>query len=460
MKKVIDLINVQDKEEGPHLRWVRADQEKQETDKEKKIKKPKTEKQEEKRTESEKIEKSISIKKKPFLFSFSVILLIVAAVFAISAAGLLWLTFNPKLFLTLRIKQESLDLREEVELNVSQPALDAAKRIVPAQFLEDTQEKSQVFKATGVSFEDEKAQGVIKVYNNSNPPSFLTLRQGTRFLSSGGGKIFKAQEKIILPAPIKQGSKIIPNVKEVQVVAQEVGAEYNIGPSKFSVPGLVGTSFYYVVWGESEQSMAGGSRKEVSKISSADKENAKNELYKTLKDLTLTTIREKSPAGYTVDDRAVLENDFIFSCDEPLSTTTTADIKDKDLNFTCLGKLSLKALIFRLDDFKTLALGLFNERKPANREIVSESLYVSLAPKGVVTQSGRLVVSLISGAKTYNALNQNVFLNSIVGKNKEQIEQIAADESLFIEDVDFKFWPFWVKKAPSSTDRIEFRLTF
>ncbi len=453
MKRVIDLVNTKDEEEKPRAGWVRVEKEK--SAKKKKAKEPKVRNTAESRVKTKKAKKSGA--KKPTGFSFKVILIIVAAVIIVTAVGFVWLTLNPNLLLTLRMEQEPLELREEIELNMSQAVLDIAKRIVPAQFFEEAQEKSQTFKATGVAFEDKKAQGVIKVYNNTNPSTALTLRKDTRFLSSGGAKVFRAIDKVVLPAPVKQGGKVIPSVVDVQVVAQDVGDEYNIGPSKFSVPGLAGTNFYYAVWGESEESMVGGSTKEVPAISEIDRENAKSNLYETLKGSVLNAIKEKAPAGYTLDERAVIENDFNFNCAEP---TSTPNIENDDLNFICLGKLSLKALVFKTGDLETLALSLFNERKSAGREVRPESLQISLVPKGAVTQSGRLVISLGAGVKTYEALNQDVFLNRILGKNKEQIEQIAGADFSAIENIDFKFWPFWLKKAPSAAERVKLRLTF
>ncbi|MDD5750550.1 MAG: hypothetical protein PHU56_02795 [Candidatus Pacebacteria bacterium] len=453
MKRVVDLINTEDDQERPQARWVRVEEKR--PARKKKTKERKARESRKRTIKPERVKKPGG--KKP-VFSLSVILIILASAVVMAAAGFLWFTLNPKLSLALRIKQEPLELHEEVELNISQAALDTAKRIIPAQFLEGSQEMSQAFKATGVAFEDEKSQGVIRVYNNTNPPTPLTLREDTRFLSSGGAKIFRATEKVILPAPAKQGSKVIASFQDIRVIAQEVGDEYNIGPSKFSVPGLAGTNFYYAVWGESEQSMAGGSRKEVPKISDADMENAKSELYKVIKESVLNAIREKAPAGWSLDERAVLENGFNFACAKP--ATSTAESGNEDLEFTCSGSLSLKTLAFKQDDLDALALSLFRERIPSGREIRQETLQVSLVPKGAVTQSGRLVISLGAGAKSYEVLNQNVFLNRILGKDRQQIEQIASVDFPAIESIDFKFLPFWIKKAPSDAERVKLRLTF
>jgi len=458
MKKVIDLIGLGEGEETAPIGWARKNQEKPKQVKgEKKNKETKRNKNSPKRVKVDK-NKTIKKREKRFRFSFNLILLVVAVVFLIALAKFFWFSFNPKIFLTLRIKQEPLSLQEEVELDISQTSIDINKRIIPARFLEATEEKSQAFKATGVSFEDKKAEGVIRVYNNSDPPTPLTLRESTRFLSSDGGKIFRAMEKVILPAPSKQGGKTTPGLKEVKVVAQEVGDEYNIGPSKFSVPGLAGTNFYYVIWGESKSQMSGGSRKEVPKISGADIENAKTELHKNLTDRALSVMKENAPTGYVLNERAVLEDNFIFACEEPASTTLTTQAGD--LSFTCSAKIFLKALSFRLDELRGLALSLLNERKPSGREIRPESLDISLVPKGAITQSGRLLASLIFEVKTYEPLNQQVFLNSILGKNKEQIKQVVADNFPSIANIDFKFLPFWVQKAPSIDEKVVIHLTF
>jgi len=462
MKKVIDIMSQEGKEEeGPMEKWVRDWHKKPSLVKE--LKRKKGERSEgikvrvmkEKKPQPDKMEKHRE--KEPANFSFNIVLAIAIAAVVIIGGGVLWSTLNAKLFLTLRMKQEPLELHEEVELNVTQTEVDVAKRIAPAKFIEEVQEKTQTFKATGVAFEDKKAEGTIKVYNNSNPPSALTLVVGTRFLSSGGGKVFKATEKIVLPAPVKQGSKVVASVTEVKVAAQEVGEDYNIGPSKFSIPGLSGTRFYYTAWGESEEAMTGGSRKEVAKISNVDSENARTNLYSALKDSALSAIKQEISDGYVLDGRALIEDDFSFTCSEPSSTTVTSV---GELAFTCQGKLSLKALVYKADDLKALALDLFNKRKAASRNLREDSLQVSIVPKGAVTQSGRLVISLGAGIKTYEALNQDVFLNQILGKDKEQINQLVADNFPQVERVEAKFWPFWIRRAPSDAQRVKTRLTF
>jgi len=377
------------------------------------------------------------------------IFFVLGAVLAVAVGAGAWFTFNSELTITLLVKQEPLELSDEVEVNPSQTAIDLEKRIIPARLLPQTLEKNQTFKATGVAFEDKKAQGVIRVYNNTNPPSAVNFVANTRLLSSSPSKVFRTTEKISIAKPLQKGSKITPSFVDVKVIAEEVGEEYNIGPSKFSLPGLVGSKLYYSVWGESDIDMTGGSVKEVAKVSVNDLDNAKQDLYKILQDLIIATVKENLSSDFIADSKGFLEDDFIFSCDAP-----------QDLNFTCKAKLSARILVFNNNDLKTLALDLFNKRKTSPSELKADSLQVSFAPKTAITQSGKMVLSLLASVKTYEKFSEENLLGGILDKNQSQIEQFIKDNFPQIESADFNFWPPWVRKAPKETGDIGVRLTF
>ncbi|MCX6789217.1 MAG: hypothetical protein NTZ42_01225 [Candidatus Gribaldobacteria bacterium] len=442
MKKVIDIISDENDKQEPV--WLR----KNEVAKLAKKQKPVSQKR--------KIEKTKKQHSKKLPFALPQISLVVLAMIVASLAFLaVWFTLNPKLTLALRQKQAPIEITAELELNVSQASSTA--KTIPAQFLPVTVEKTLTFQATGVAFEDTKAEGVIKVYNNSNPPAALTLVAGTRFLSSGGSKIFRAVEKVVLPAPTINNGKVVGSTANVKVVAQEVGEEYNIGPSKFVVPGLAGGKLYFTVGGESTSAMAGGARKEVGRVSATDRDKAQADIYKLLRDLLLAQMKEKTPAGFTMDERAILEDDFVFSCSE---LATTRQEKNKDLSFSCAGKLVGRALVFKMDDIKAVSINLLNEKKTVSQELRLDNLQISFVPKGVITQSGRLNLSLLAGGKVFQKVEPAELQKQIAGKNKTEIEQILSEQFPQIEKPQFKFWPFWVKRASSVPSDIKIYLTF
>ena len=130
---------------------------------------------------------------------------------------------------------------------------------------------SQEFPCTGVGSKDEKAKGVIRVYNNYSQVAQVFVAR-TRFLSHEG-KQFKTQEKITIPGM---------GWVDVEVIADQPGKEYNIGPSTFSVPGLAGTAGYTSFYGKSSASMTGGRETEAVIVSAQDLEKAEEALTQNI----------------------------------------------------------------------------------------------------------------------------------------------------------------------------------
>ena len=106
-----------------------------------------------------------------------------------------------------------------------------------------------------------KASGIITVFNEYSSDS-QRLVASTRFLSSSG-KIFRAIEDIYIPGAQLNDDEIIPSSIDVEVVANYLGAEYNIGPSDFTIPGFKGTVKYAGFYGKSNTAMNGGSNETI-----------------------------------------------------------------------------------------------------------------------------------------------------------------------------------------------------
>jgi len=176
-----------------------------------------------------------------------------------------------------------------------------------------------------------------------------------------------------------------------------------------------------------------------------------------LRNLLLAEMKEKTPVGFTVDERAILEDDFVFSCS---GLATTSQEKADDLSFSCTGKLIGRALVFKMADIKAAAINLLNEKKEAWQDLRSDSLQISFVPKGVITQSGRLNLSLLAGVKAFQKTELDELQKQVAGKNQAEIEQILSSQFPQIEKPQFKFWPFWAKRAPSTLNDIKIYLTF
>jgi hypothetical protein len=154
------------------------------------------------------------------------------------------------------VTPKSIDIDENIELTArsDQSVYDADRRLIPARFVERDITFTKTFPATGSGDVDaQKAQGTVTIYNNySDKPQPLVAT--TRFLTEDG-VLFRLVKGTTVPG-MKDGE---PGEVDALVIADREGVEGNIGPSRFSIPGLDDIAerkgkFYAV----SEKVMAGG----------------------------------------------------------------------------------------------------------------------------------------------------------------------------------------------------------
>ena len=113
------------------------------------------------------------------------------------------------------------------------PAETAAAGTIPYTVKSTDLEDSEVIQSTGTQHVETKASGSITVVNNYSNAA-VKLVKNTRF-STASGLIFRVPADISIPG--KSGST--SGKVTVTVAADQVGAQYNVGPqSRFTVPGL------------------------------------------------------------------------------------------------------------------------------------------------------------------------------------------------------------------------------
>ncbi len=394
---------------------------------------------------SKKVHKKISLKKFPFNLLIGLILIF-------GLGFLIWITsgFYSKLFLEIQPKTETEVFTEEIEINITQSFPEFENKIIPGRFFEVEKEKQQIFESTGKDFTKEKAEGTIRVYNFQNPPRAINLQSRTRFLSSEGGKIFRCPDKIYLPPAQIQEGKVVPSFKDVKVIAQEAGEDYNIEASNFSLPGLVGTALYYTIYAESESPMTGGFEKEIKVITEEDLEDAENILKESLERLAKNSLKDKLPEDF------ILANEFLFIEDFELSCMEEAG--EKVSKFSCQAKMKLKGLGFKFSDLEEIAISFISSRLPSSKNLDRQSLILDLFPKNLLSETGKMISDLEVKVNVYDKISEEILLSQIKEKSETQIRNIILKNYPQIENINFNFWPFWVKEAPNSLERIKIEI--
>ena len=343
-------------------------------------------------------------------------------------------------------KMDVLSFEEIITADKSFDKVDALEKIIPAQYIEETVEVSQDFSATGSAVNGAKAYGTIKVYNKVSPATQITLKVGTHFLSDSG-KYFITLSKITIPAMQNK----TPGFLEVQVQAEEAGADSNIGPSKFSVPKLSGTSSYYSIWAESLISMQGGSSGQVKKVTAEDLLQAKDIVTKKVLQDTTSLLKSK----LSKDD--ILLDDAITS-DILNSSSNTKEGITID-TFTQTVKVKVLALVFKKQDLETLVKNSIILQLPEGKSLLEKSLDINYSSDSVDMKNGSETIAVKSSAKTYYTINTNTLMDLFNRKSAQQIKEIVNqvyDDK--VAETKVNFWPFWVTRAPENNSRIKIGL--
>lgn len=175
-----------------------------------------------------------------------------------------------------------------VRLVVAEETADSVP-VIKTRVLEASVTAQGEYDATGeaaVAAAGGKASGVIKIVNTTS--SGYTFVATTRFLSSKG-VLFRLKRATAIPA---NGSV------EAEVAADKTGAEGDIGPDKFTIPGL-SADLQPLVWGESSAAMTGGAST-TKAVTVSDLAAAKADLAEKLKPEADKALAEVAQVGEVV----------------------------------------------------------------------------------------------------------------------------------------------------------------
>lgn len=361
------------------------------------------------------------------------------------------LTFWSRLSLKVYMSQTELDFNEKIEVRAEQSSTDVDLKIIPGKTFVAQKKKWQVFQTTGEVTEQGEAKGEITIINNSQ--TGVTLREGTRFLSSEQGKIFKIQEKVYVPAAKTDstGSSIAGKV-DVEVAAQEGGEDYNIGPATFSIPGLAGTDLFYEMHGESTESMQGGFKKHSQTITEEDLNKAKQVLEQEIEQAAKEDLIQQTGGEFVFVDGALLQKDFSATCFEKAGTVAA--------EFNCEGEITAKWLCFKLSDAKEIALAFIASRLSSVEEALPETLEMSFSSEALIAETEKMILSANIKVGTFIPLNENIFLSRIAGESQEEIQKIILQNYPYVRNIEMNFWPFWIRKAPGNIEDIKVEVEF
>ena len=338
---------------------------------------------------------------------------------------------------------ETVTLQEKVLASTSKQEPGALESTIPAHYLEVLKDASQEFPATGITTQDGKATGNITIYNKINPSTPFTLIKGTHFLSDSG-KYFITLQKVTIPAATNK----TPGSITVQVQAETAGAEANIGPSKFSIPKLNGTSYYHSLYASSNADMKGGYTGKLKKVTDDDLETAKDVLVEKLLQEAKDELRNN------LDPNDVLLDDAVTSS----VVASSANAKSGAIydTFQQSAKVKVTALVFKKIDVEQFVVALAKAHLSDDSRLFEKSVTINYRPSTFDVQKKIITLNLDSSFKKYYYIDTLELINLFSTKSSDQIKQIVDQKyNGNIFELKVNFWPFWVRRAPSDQDRIK-----
>ena len=333
-------------------------------------------------------------------------------------------------------KTQTLDFEERILANVNSSEIDFTNKIIPAKILEIREEASQEFPASGKI--EKEAEGKIRVYNKNNFP--VTLKLGTRFQPANKEVIyFCSQTKFTIPA---KGFIDLP-VKACLVKSGE-GEKYNIGPSKFSVPGLSGSELFFSVYGESSESMKGGGT--FFQVTKDDLDKGKDILTDVLfskleESLKKENLNEVFILNETVK-KEVLE--------------TNSNLKEGEMGefFTLNGKGKLIALSLQKSNLENFAREKILAQIPQGLKFQKESLKIDFQPESIDLEKGKAILKSKFSVKIFPDINLTFLKENLKGKSLAESKKILENREDIIK-AQINTFPFFLQKIPSNEKKIE-----
>ena len=401
-------------------------------------------------TELEKLPTIPAGTRKKLNFSFKRALLVCCGIFVIMLSGYLYFSMQ-KAEISIWPKTESVSYNDKITAETTITAIDLENKKIPLELFKIEKDLWQDFPSTGTAQSSGKASGTIKIYNRLNPVSAFTLKSGTHFLSDSG-KYFVTLEKVTIPAGTLKSGKVVPGSINVKVVAEEAGKDYNIEASKFSVPKLAGTNYYYSIDAESTSSMTGGYSSDVKQVSEADLINAKNQLSKKVVAEAEVDLRNKIPLEYVLFDNAI--SSTVTETFSPVKVGATVE------NFSYQVKVKATALAFKRQDIEKFAKDSLSALA-FQKSILEKSYKLDFISEPINLNSGVIILNSDFRALVYQPIDTNEFFSILMQKNETEVKDIITSRlSNQVERLYVTFWPFWTKKVPTNKDKINIELKF
>jgi len=367
--------------------------------------------------------------------------LIVLGVVVVGAGLTLAYLYLPKAQISLYLKAQEKDAQTTLAM-----AQDAKNGELKSQTIEIDKDKTGQGKATGQKEQGAKATGKIIISNYwDSAPQLLVA--GTRFQAISNNKIFRVPQEITVPGTTIQQGNLVPGSIEIEVEADDIGAEYNIAPDRFIIPGLP-TDKQAKIYGESNNPMTGGIKKTVKVVSQDDCTNLLNSTKEALQKETEKDLAQKAKAykDYKFDTGFIFSQVAEEKCDPAVDSEANS--------FSASAKVHYIVFLYKENDLKALLKDKMQPEISKTKDLATDSFsQIDFLEKNVDIAKKYLNLKIKTNLILIAKLDISAIKNNILGKDRDSATKYLNSFS-DVKKVEIKFLPSFIKRLPKSANRI------
>lgn len=274
------------------------------------------------------------------------------------------------------------------------------------------------------------ATGKVTLHNETGAAQPLVAT--TRLLTEDG-VLFRIKSAVNVPA---QGTV------EAEVYADKEGATGDIGPSKFTIPGLPEAK-QKVVYASSDESMTGGTKKS-GVLSQADIDVAEKQMTDAL---------DSEVAKYL--GNLYVGKEVIYSLIN-VEKKVNGKIGESITNGMLDGKVKIALVVYDKAELKDWAEKTIQSKAVGDTSIIrssGEEPKVTFKSYNQDLNTATLHV-FSAGVASMNPASKELEKNIFFGKSRDEVKRYVSSLE-HVENVNISLQPFWIQSVPQIQDHIQ-----
>jgi hypothetical protein len=335
-------------------------------------------------------------------------------------------------------QKQKLDFELKVSASSGTTAVNSDFNQIPGQRFKDQKEEAGVFPVTGQKDVVQKASGRITIFNETFSAQRLVAT--TRF-KSPEGLIFRIPQTITVPPATKAGPEIVPGSIESIVSADRPGAEYNIAPARFTIPGFEGTPKFDEFYARSGKPMTGGLIGPAKVVTEEDFALAQETLTKSVRDAIIHSLKSQSGGLKILDSAAV-------KMETPRASAKVGEAAEA-LQMSIKG--AVDTIAFRESDVVEL-IGDFVSKKDG-LELLTKDLKINYANLAAGADGTLVSFDVQINGWAAAKIDKDAIQKDVAGMNGKSIRSYF-ERIKEVESARVILSPFWVRNIPKDPEKI------